>query len=283
MFQLSASPRRLFAVGIHADDALLHVLPRRTLAHLVNGIEQSARTMETPGHVGVAVGPNPAHVGGFQFSGIAGDFEHLERGVASEVRLPCFHSAVASIFVPAGGLSFAGHLKVFDAHDVARTVRAHRELGPAVDAPPEIHQPRAVRRGDAHRLEFGLFVFQRRHLREQMIIGPVHHGGGGPTRIVETDRLPAGGFPARIKLNGRAIARSAIPQSGSTNSGGSSLVPSGMVHMFGGWFALGGAQRVRSGFLTMMGKYAALVSMNAVSASTFQDSSVAIVEDEPSG
>src|SRR5690242_9151732 len=56
-------PRRLFAVGIHADDTLLDVLPGGTLAHFINGVEQLARTMKTPGHVSVAISPHPAHVG----------------------------------------------------------------------------------------------------------------------------------------------------------------------------------------------------------------------------
>ena len=171
-------------------------------------LSKALEQRKSSGHVGVAVGPNSAHVGSSQFPRVTGDLNYLERSVAPEVRLPGFRAAVANILVPAGGLAFARHLKIFHAHDVSRMVRAHREFGPAVNAPSEIHQPRAVRKRDTHRLEFGLFVFSRRHLREQVIIGPVHHGGGSPAGIVEANRLPAGGFPARIKLNGRAIARS---------------------------------------------------------------------------
>src|SRR5665213_4627084 len=122
--------------------------------------------------------------------------------MSSQVRLPGFGSAAANIFVPAGGFSFAGHFKVLDTNGVARMVRAHRDFWPAINASPEIHQPSPVRKRDALRLEFGLLVLSRPHLREQMIIRPVHDGGGSPLGIVKTNRLPVRGFPARVELDG---------------------------------------------------------------------------------
>src|SRR5947199_10869993 len=43
-----------------------------------------------------------------------------------------------------------------------------------------------------------------------MITGARHDGSRGPTGIVEAGFLPADGFPARIELNGGAVARPAV-------------------------------------------------------------------------
>ena len=117
----------------------------------------------------------------------------------AEVRVPGLPPAVANVFVPACRLSFTGHLKVGHAHNVARMIRVHCEFGPAVNAAAEIHEPGAVGEGDADRLEGGLFAFERRHLRKQMIIRAGPPRWRKPSRIVETSGLPSCRFPARIK------------------------------------------------------------------------------------
>ena len=120
------------------------------------------------------------HVGSFQFPCVAGDLKHLERRVPAKVRVPGFRAAVAGILVPASGATSARHLKVGDSNFVSRMILPHREFRPAINASSEVHQPCAVGLSNADRLEFSLFPYQRRHLREQMIIRPVHHGGGVP-------------------------------------------------------------------------------------------------------
>src|ERR1051326_1212562 len=100
--------------------------------------------MELPGYVGVAVSPNSADISGVQLPRVSCDLNFLERSVASKVRVPRFFATMANIFIPTGGFAFACHLKVFDAYDVARMVRAHCEFRPTVNAPPDIYQPCAA-------------------------------------------------------------------------------------------------------------------------------------------